>query len=192
MKFKRSDSDSKPLPKGARAPKARPKRFQIIKRKPKVAIFDWAEDKQWLWAAYRHGKGGFEDQTFPEGLSQQEFDRIANEALQSMDYPYILKAHMPERGVTPVGFARIDIVRHHVEPHIYWFWWATPRNKYEATFKFFDKLSEDAPFVIAVELGSEAFRMAEHLKAARVMSRIGTSHNWEPNKVMALYETRDG
>ena len=179
-------SDSKP------PHKARPKRFQILKRKPKASIFDWEDDKKWLWAAYRHGKAGFESEVFPENLPQSEFERIAFESIQTWDYTYILKGHVAGKGVIPVGMARIDIVRYHVEPHLYWFWWATARNKYEATFKFFAKLAEDAPFVIAVELGSAAFRMAEHLKAVRIMSRIGTSHNWEPDKIMALYETRDG
>jgi len=154
--------------------------------------FDWSADKQWLWAAYRHGRAGFASDIFSEDLSQEDFDAIAKPVVESMDFSYLLKGHVEGKGVIPVGFAKVNIVRFHVEPHLYWFWWATQRNIYEATFKFFDKLREDAPFVIAVELGGGAFRLAEHLKSAGIMRRIGTSHNWEVDRVMALYETRDG
>lgn len=182
MKFKRLGSDSKP----------RPKRFRILKRKPKAQLFDWDADKQWLWAAYRHGKAGFAEDTFPDGLSQDEFDAIAEKIVESIDFPYLMKGYVKDRGVIPVGLAATRIVQYHVEPHLFWFWWATPRNKYEATFKFFDKLAEDAPFVIAVEKDGASFRLAEHLKKAGIMRRVGTSYNWEPDKIMALYETRDG
>ncbi len=125
-------------------------------------------------------------------MSKEEFEKIALAIIESIAFPYQMEGLVRDQGVVPVGLAALRIVEKHVEPHFYWFWWATPRNRYEATFKFFDKLAEDAPFVIAVEKDQEAFRMAEHMKRAGVMKRIGTSHNWEPNKVMALYETRDG
>lgn len=155
-------------------------------------MFDWDLDKQWLWAAYRHGKAEFAEGVFPKDLSQEEFDRMAIPILGGIDFPYLMEGHVKDQGIIPVGLAAFHVVGNHVEPHLYWFWWATPRNRYEATFKFFDKLAEDAPFVIAVEKDKEAFRMAEHLKNAGIMRRIGTSHNWEPDKIMALYETRYG
>lgn len=181
MKFRKLGFASKP----------RPKRFQILKRKPRATLFDWPADKQWLWAAYRHGEADFAPDAFPKGLEQKDFDAIAEKVIDSIDYPYLMKGYVEEKGIIPVGLAATRIVNYHVEPHFFWFWWATPRNKYEATFKFFDKLREDAPFVISVEKDGDSFRMAEHLKKAGIMKRIGTSCNWEPNKIMALYETRD-
>lgn len=121
----------------------------------------------------------------------EEFYALAAKIIGAIEYPYLMQGRVGDK-ISPVGFAEIRMVQKHVEPHFHWFWWSTPRNRYEASFKFFDKLAEDAPFVIAVELDKEAFRMAEHLKSAGLMRRVGTSHNWEPNKVMALYETRDG
>lgn len=180
MKFKRLDFDYKP----------RPRRFRILKRKPRARLFDWDMDKKWLWAAYRNGKSGFAPDAFAEGLSLEEFDKIAFKIVGNIDFPYLVEGHT-DGGVIPVGLVATRIVNYHVEPHIFWFWWATPRNIYEATFKFFDKLAEDAPFVIAVEKDGPSFRVAEHLKRAGIMRRVGTSHNWEPDKIMAIYETRD-
>lgn len=124
-------------------------------------------------------------------MEQAEFYHMAFQIIETIDFPFIMEAHIDERGVIPVGFAKLKTVETHVEPHFYWFWWSTPRARYEAGFKLFHKLAEDVPFLFGVEKGSEAQTMAEHIVRAGTMRRVGTSFNWSQGVTMALYETRD-
>ena len=75
-----------------------------------------------------------------------------------------------------------------VFPHLAWFWWASPRNKYEALFKFFLKYDEEVHFMIYADKGGEADRICSHLSELKILRKIGFSRNWSVGKETTLYE----
>lgn len=112
-------------------------------------------DFRYLWAAYRLGlwRDIMDDQ-----LSQDAFYQRALEIIAFADYDWILEARQAE-GMRPVGLvlaaAMLDGRR--IEPHVDWFPWATPRNKFETMALFLRDVSKRFKILGYIEEQDRAF-----------------------------------
>ncbi len=97
------------------------------------------DDLKYLGAAWKKGALDSMGGVFAEhDLSAQEFLQRAAEALA--DLPdgtgkWMLEAPVGGK-LTPVGLMVAAVVEHRMEPNVYWFPWASMRNKLETVVKF--------------------------------------------------------
>lgn len=154
-------------------------------------------DGKWLWAAYKNGEAKFEPSIFPPGLTKDDFDLEQDSLLAKIFAQYdtfILETDVESRGKMPVGLVTIEPggpIGNEYErlfPHLSWFWWASPRNRYEALFKFFLKYDEEYHFMVHVRLQSEADRICRHLTGLGILKKIGEAKNWYEDGTAVLYE----
>jgi hypothetical protein len=141
----------KPTPVLARALKRKPSSRPLVE-----------DDLKWLWAAYR--KGSFTD--MPEGMTTAEFRVALYPVLGAADAAFVLVA-----GEMPVGVVLARIDEHRLEPHAYWFSWATRRQKLEAALAFFSEWRKT--FLIVVTAREESWPFFRHLVRYGVLRPLG-------------------
>ncbi len=146
-------------------------------------------DVKWVYAAYK--KGAFPD--IQEGMDGigfrsallEHYDRMGGEM-------WILAAPndvSSAEGAKPVGLIQGQVTAHVVEPHVYWFPWATPRNKVETILKYLAGMRFRA--VVLVHASETDAVFFDHIAAYQVLRRIGTIHNYYGMMENAvLYQTK--
>ena len=161
--------------------KVKPKLKRTLKRKPSYRPLV-ADDRRWLWAAYV--KGSFPEKTFPAGLEIEEFDKVVDKQVETLDEAYILE--IDER---PVGLVGVFFNPRYgyIEPHVIWFEWATSRNKVETAVKFIDKMRKKIPIMLIVDEDVKNF--FTHIERHGIIKRIGTSQEAMGQKKL-LFESR--
>lgn len=92
------------------------------------------EDLKWLWAAYR--KGSFPE--IAEGLDSDGFTEKALDVLARSHAQFLLWSRR-ESGDRPVGLVLCHRKNHVLEPHVFWFAWATRREKIETALSFLNE-----------------------------------------------------
>lgn len=130
-----------------------------------------------LYLAYRGGTFDNLPGGPDKGLSKEEFSRKAIEAIARWDDAIILEAGKP------VGLAVVHLLGLHGLVNIFWFPWASPRNKLETTLKFI----LDHKRHIHLMAASGEKRFFDHLYRYGVVRGIGVSMRWDDNPV-TLYE----
>ncbi len=142
-------------------------------------------DMRWLYVAYV--KGAFDG---PEGMSPQEFDGWVEATLQlaSPGMAYVLTSPF-DGDDRPVGLVVAFEKGHILEPHVWWFPWATPRNKIETSVKFLSSMRFTN--VIAIFALKEDRKFYDHLLRYGMMHLVGTFKDWHGlGKDARVYQTR--
>ena len=118
-----------------------------------------------LWAAYRLGTW---DDHIPPELPQTMFESRIIEFLARADYDWIVEARNGD-GVRPVGIilAQAMLDGRRIEPHIEWFPWATPRNRFEGIAAYLREVGKRFKILVYTEESEQAFW--ERLKMYRLL-----------------------
>ena len=82
---------------------------------------------KWFYAAYKMGSM----KKMPEGLTPEEFRQWAVRDMASFDGAFVL-----QKKERPVGAMFAMAQDHRVEPHAFWFPWASARDKLEGVVAF--------------------------------------------------------
>ena len=104
---------------------------------------------------------------------------------------WILEAPNPvsaERDINPVGVMTAIINRHLMEPHVYWFDWATERNKVETVLKFLTVMRFRA--VCLIHCRSSEARFFDHIAKYKILRRIGTVYNYYGAENAVMFQTK--
>ena len=84
-------------------------------------------DLGYAYAAYARGSFG---DLIQKGLKGSEaFNPVFKAHLQHVNEAWIIKQELP------IGLVVAMIKDNRMEPHVFWYQWATPRNKIEGTIK---------------------------------------------------------
>lgn len=112
-------------------------------------------DLGYLWAAYRLGMW---DDYLPPVLSQSMFEARIIEMIAHADYDWIIEAKSDD-GVRPVGLvlAQAMLDGRRIEPHVDWFPWATPRNRFEGVAAYLREVGKRFKIVLYVPESDQAF-----------------------------------
>ncbi len=118
-----------------------------------------------LWAAYRMGLW---DDHMPPDMSQPMFEARIIEMISVADFDWIVEARSGD-GVRPVGLilAQAFLDGRRIEPHIDWFPWATPRNRFEGIAAYLREVGKRFKILIYIEEREQAFW--ERLKMYRLL-----------------------
>lgn len=77
-----------------------------------------------------------------------------------------------------------------MEPHVFWFPWASPRNKIEGTMKFLNVMRKAWTTIIYSEETNRKF--FKHIEKYGVIRQVGKIHNYFPNgEDASVFQTRD-
>jgi hypothetical protein len=141
---------------------------------------------RWLYAAYV--KGSFEDS--PDGMTPAQFDEWALAHLEASQpsEAYVLTVPRDNED-RPVGLVIAFQQRHRIEPHVWWFAWATPRNKVECAVKFLSSMRFTN--VVSIFALEEDRKFYDHLLRYGMMRPVGTFKDWHGlGKDARIYQTR--
>lgn len=79
---------------------------------------------------------------------------------------------------------------HLMEPHVYWFPWATPRNRVEGATKFLNVMRKVWTILIYAEDKDHAF--FKRIERYGVLRQVGKIHNYfESGGTASVFQTRD-
>jgi len=117
---------------------------------------------RWLWAAYRMGVWR---ELIADDLNKNAFCERMIEIMAAINYDWIIEAKGDE-GIRPVGLilayafpdGRI------ITPHVYWFPWATGRNKMEGSAVYLKEIGKRFKIFLHVDMESVPFwkRMVQY------------------------------
>lgn len=137
------------------------------------------EHLKWLWAAYR--RGGFADA--PKDLDAKDFEQWAVAEIVQLDEGYLLSVDKP------VGLVLARLNDHRMEPHVWWFPWATPRNKLECAVKFLSSIRFKS--LVMIPAAKEDWSFYEHLLRYGMMKVVGKVDDYFGEGEQAkLFQTR--
>lgn len=92
----------------------------------------------------------------------------------------ICEAYFDEwKGMAPVCITFIDKSQEAFFPHVFWFGWATPRNKIECTIDFLKDLVKDGNVLIFSERKNMFF--FSHMARYGILDRRGTLKKYFPD-----------
>lgn len=128
--------------------------------------FFQAEDQRDLFAAYKLAKG--KAPYFEENLGPNEFVDALSVLINGFDASFVIQA---ERPLGLVLGMQDGVLPHIMWPHVWWFPWATPRNKIEGTLKFITELRDDFLLLIVGKEDEKDFWV--HICKYGVLERIG-------------------
>jgi hypothetical protein len=154
-------------------------RGRALRRGAKFAEYDEAADFGYVWAAHR--MGAF-DQMFGDDFDQETFKAMLKSYF-ALGKWFTLRAensHYPvARGMIPVGLMGCELPerlgRPLLQPHAFWFPWASHRNKVETVLRFLYDLRESTSILIFARPDTDAF--FKIMKKYQVLRRIGKAHN---------------
>lgn len=105
-------------------------------------------------------------------LSVPAFEEKLGELILAAELDWIVEAPTPDNdGMRPVGLILAHACKdgRRIEPHIDWFPWASPRNKFEGIAAFLREVSRQYKILIYVEADQSKFW--ERLKNYRILVR---------------------
>ena len=112
---------------------------------------------RYLYAAYRFGLWS---EIFDADLPTAAFTEKALDLVGSVALDWVVEAQREDgAGVRPVGLILAHLLPdgRRIEPHIDWFPWATPRNKFEGIAAFIHDASRTYKLQIYIEADKTAF-----------------------------------
>lgn len=127
---------------------------RLLKRGPRIRQLN-DSDWRWLWAAYEMGLWR---ELIDSDLPIQAFRERMFEIVGAVPYDWIIEARGNE-GLRPVGLilAKDWASGRGIEPHIDWFPWATPRNKFEGIATFLREVGKRLKIIVYTDAASEEF-----------------------------------
>lgn len=148
---------------------------------------------RWLFAAYRKGALADMGEEFQSAdLEPAEFNELFSmEVLKNYVAAWTLFADQKPIGLILGYYSHPNekFVTHMIGAGMYWFPWASTRNKLEAAVKFFAKIRYEIPMMWQAEFGKSK-RFFECICSHGVIRRVGTSHVILPDRSMTIFETR--
>lgn len=142
-------------------------------------LTDSYDDMKWLWAAYKQDSF---IEFMPSGAPQEEFNDGIRYFIESFtpgvnDLFYLIEAHNDGRKSTvPVGLFVVNFHEGAAWPKAFWFSWATPRNKIEATVVFLEQLQQETPVMILAD--KDITKFLSHLGRYGLLSRSKVLKNF--------------
>ena len=142
-----------------------------------------ADHMKWLFAAYR--KGAFD--WFPEGLDPKGFDEKFFSEFETHGGVILFDAKDQPFGYVAVAMhpqsPRI------IEPHVFWFPWASVRNKIEGAVRFISEAGKQYKVMIYTSL--EDKELYVHVARHGLLRRVGTVHDYfHENQKLAVFESK--
>lgn len=141
-----------------------------------------------MWAAYRMGAFG----QFVSGLERNEFTELLLKTTRDILYAggdvFCLVGQRKDNGQrVPVAAVTMMPAQMQMWPHVYWFPWATARNKIECALFFLKEMKEKVNLVVvSIPKDVDFF---QHLCRYGVIRRIGTGRGWLGDIDVTLFET---
>lgn len=126
----------------------------------------------------------------PKGMRRAEFEKWLGMSLveAGAGQTHILTSKF-EGEDRPVGLVLGRGARHIMDTAVWWFPWATSRNKLECAVKFLNTMRVTCVVFIAAE--ESDWRFYDYLLRYGMMHRIGKMHDcFEAGKLAKLYQTR--
>lgn len=121
---------------------------------------------KWLYAAYR--KGAFE--AMPRDMDPKRFREKVEEDMAGFHFAYVLTSRTG-RGETPIGLMVGFISGHRMEPHVFWFPWASARNRIETMANFFNEMRR--MWLILIWCREKDWPFFTHLMRYAILDRVG-------------------
>lgn len=150
------------------------------------------DDVKYLYASWRLGKFA------PEGLSiESETPEAFTETFgayiaERFQVAYTIIAKAPGKDVMPVGivfgitpYRDKNVV---LADLVYWFPWASPRNKIEGAVHFFNQMRRDWVVLGIFDMSDVPF--LDHICRYGVMRRVGTIFDLDKDGPLAAFQTR--
>lgn len=139
-------------------------------------------DYPWIWSAYQ--RGAFTELPIGRDLDSDEFtkvmDAIIDRYYERDGTIVVCEAFFAEWGApAPVCLTFVDKNQEAFFPHVFWFSWATPRNKIESTINFLKDLVKDGNVVIFSERKTMFF--FSHMARYGILDRRGTLKKFFPD-----------
>jgi len=164
------------------------------KRKPKSLRYKYTlkrgcsyhqitkEDYPWLWSAFQ--RGAFSDLPIPRDINTDGFGEVLDNIIQvyyGRDGTIVVcEAFFSEWGrMAPIGVIFVDRSQDAFFPHVFWFSWATPRNKIESSINFLKDLVKDGNVLIFSERKTQFF--FGHMARYGLLTRRGTLIKYFPD-----------
>jgi len=143
---------------------------------------------KWLWGAYKQDSF---IEFMPGDATQEEFNDGIRYFIESFtpgvnDLFYVIEAHNDgKKSTVPVGLFVVNFHEGAAWPKAFWFSWATPRNKIEATVVFLEQLQQEAPVMILAD--KELTKFLSHLGRYGLLSRSKVLKNFIPGQSCYLH-----
>ncbi len=128
------------------------------------------EDLKWFYVAHKTGSFALD-----EDLDPVEFKTRALEFIGLLDDAFTLFAQTG-RGEIPVGLMMVGLSEHRMEPHVFWFSWASARNKLESTVNFINEMRGMWKVHIVAE--EKYWPFFVHVCRYGIMKRVGKLEGW--------------
>ncbi len=129
---------------------------------------------------------------FQTGLDKMEFTdlivRTVADILRGQGDVFVLHGERKDTGkVAPLAAVTMVPAQNQMWPHVYWFPWATTRNKIECSLRFLLEMKERFNLIVVSLPQDVDFFM--HLCRYGVIRRIGTGRGWLGETDVVLFET---
>ena len=129
---------------------------------------------------------------FQTGLDRAEFTELiintVGGILRGEGDVFVLHGERKDTGkVVPVAAVTVVPAQAQMWPHVYWFPWATARNKIECSLRFLLDAKERFNLIVVSLPQDVDFFM--HLCRYGVIRRIGTGRGWLGDTDVVLFET---
>ena len=129
---------------------------------------------------------------FQTGLDRAEFTELiintVGGILRGQGDVFVLHGQRKDTGkVVPVAAVTVIPAQGQMWPHVYWFPWATARNKIECSLRFLLDTKERFNLIVVSLPQDVDFFM--HLCRYGVIRRIGTGRGWLGETDVVLFET---
>lgn len=147
------------------------------------------EHLAWLFAGYK--KGAFQP-AFPPDMDPAEFREEFMKYIKTVNMIWILAGRMKgTKNICPMGFAVATNVGHRIFPHVIWFHWASPRNKFECTAKFI-QTALDKNFLVFINAGPKYWGFFTKLCDWGILHPLGVVPGWYLEDARASAVEGDG
>ncbi len=147
-----------------------------------------AQDGRYLWLGYK--TDAFDKILFPSDLAPDEFDRAFNNWLSLYGAGFVIDGVVNDRRL-PLLLVLVSYFDNFttVVQEMVHMPWSTPRNRVEATVRFFDALRKDGKGLYVCKNDDDE-RFMRYIQRYGIMRNVGKLHDYGPTKKrLMMFET---